>query len=234
MAVLRKLRLICWIAGPLVLLLGLGLGALYLAFKHVPAFYERALRVDRATLEQGSDELLQRTARLASDLKREDRWELLLTEQQINGFLAVELPRNHPEALPPALRDPRVAIEPDCIRLGCTYDQAGGPQSVMSVVVQPYLQGPDRLALRIAGAWAGALPLPLATLTSYISEAAGREGFHLQWVRTEDDPLALVGLPEFVADGHRVHIDQLRLGRGEIYLSEAARPRPRIAPRLAA
>lgn len=229
----RKVRLLCWIAGPLVLLLALGLAAVYLALRHVPAFYQRAMVVDRATLERGSDELLKRTAALASDLKREGRWEMLLTAEQINGFLAVELPRNHPEALPPELHDPRVAIEPDCIRLGCTYDQGHGTRSVMSVVVQPYLEAPDRLALRIADARAGALPLPLAKLMRHVSAAAAREGFRLQWLRSDDDPLALVGLPELVADGHRVHVDQLRLGQGEIYLAGTSeKPRANPGPLL--
>ncbi len=207
----------------MVLLLALGLVAVYLALRHVPAFYERALAVDRASLEQASDEMLQRTAALASDLKRDGRWEVLLTEQQINGFLAVELPRNHPQTLPPEVRDLRVAIEPDCIRLGCIYRQADGAESVVSVVVQPYLEEPDRLALRIADARAGALPLPLTKVTRHLSEAAGREGFHLQWELAEGDPLARIHLPELVADGHRLHVDQLRLGQGEIYVSGTSR-----------
>jgi len=226
MALPRKLRIVFWIVCPLVVLLALGLLAVYLALRHVPEFYEHALVVDRATLERASDEMLQRTAALASDVKRDGRWEVLLTQEQINGFLAVELPRNHPGTLPPQVREPRVAIEPDCIRLGCTYLQSDGVESVVWVVVQPYLKEPDQFALRIADARAGAVPMPLAKVTQYLTEAARREGFLLQWVRTGDDPLALIRPPELTVDGHRVHIDRLRLGQGEIYVSGTSEKTP--------
>jgi len=227
MAFSRKLRLVCWIAGPLFLLLALGLLVFYLALRHVPEFYEEALVVDRARLERASDEMLQRTAALASDLKRDGRWEVLVTQDQLNGFLAVELPRNHPELLPERVSEPRVAIDPEGIRLGCRYRQSDGLESVVWVVVQPYVEQPDQIALRITAAKAGALPVPLAKVTRYLSDAAAREGVHLEWLRMGDDPLARVNLPELEVDGHLVHIDQVRLGQGEIYVSGTSQKRPK-------
>jgi len=42
-----------------------------------------------------------------------------------------------------------------------------------------------------------------------------------------DDPLARVNLPELEVDGHLVHIDQVRLGQGEIYVSGTSQKRPK-------
>ena len=151
-------RLRCWSS---IVLLGL-----YLAARHEPAFYREAMEADRAVLEKGSDRMLRKTAALAKHPQKPGRWEIRITAEEINGWLAVDMPKNHPHALPPTLHDPRVVIDPNEITVACRFQQ-NGIDSVLSLTVQPYVDrsptvpNANVVAVRIVGARAGLLPLPL-------------------------------------------------------------------------
>ncbi len=144
----RRLRLTLLIIGGLAATAVLVLLGLYLAAQHEPAFYHEAMHIDRAVLEKASDRMLRQTTALASAVKKRGHWEALFTAEQINGWLAVDLVRNHPNTLPAELHDPRVGINPKGITVACRFDQ-DGMTSVLSLTVEPYLPQPNVLALRI-------------------------------------------------------------------------------------
>jgi hypothetical protein len=222
----RRLRLSLWLFGcPLVLAAFVLLG-LYLAARHEPAFYRAAMATPRPALEKGSDRTLRKAAALQSALARPGRWEIRITAEEINGWLAVDLPKNHPKALPPDLADPRVAIDPNQITLACRYKHSG-IDSVLSLAVQPYVSEPNAVALRIVGLRAGAVPLPLERVIDGLSQAARDMRFRLEWRRSGADPVAMLSLPAEDDDGQVVRIDTVRLGEGEIYIAGTTQRRRR-------
>ena len=212
----RRLRLVLLIAGGLAVLVALVLLGLYLAAQHEPAFYRQAMEIDDAVLEKASDRMLQQATALASAVKKEGRWEVLFTAQEINGWLAVDMVRNHPNTLPSTLRDPRVTIDPTQITIACRFEQ-GGVSSVLSLTVEPYMPEPNVIALRIVKARAGLLPAPLGRVLGGLSEAAHGLQFHLEWRRAGGDPVAMLSFPP--DDDRPVRIETLRLGDGEIYVA---------------
>jgi hypothetical protein len=218
----RRKRLL--IAAGSAVLVALGLFGVYLAARHEPAFYHEAMHVDRAVLEKASDRMLQQTTALASAVKKRGRWEALFTAEQINGWLAVDLVRNHPNTLPPELHDPRVAIDPQRIAVACRFDR-DGLTSVLSLTVEPYLPEPNVLALRILSARAGLLPVPLGQVLDRISQAARDMHVRLEWRRAGGDPVAMLSLPP-AADDRPVRIETLRLGEGEVYVGGTTEATP--------
>ena len=90
----RKVRIAA--IGTLVVaaLLLAGLGGAYYAARQVRPFYEQALKIEPAVLEQGSRELESRATALYSDVKQVGRWQALFTTEQINGWLATQLAEN--------------------------------------------------------------------------------------------------------------------------------------------
>jgi hypothetical protein len=162
--------------------------------------------------------MLQRAAALRSDIEKEGRWHAIFTAEQINGWLAVDLPENFPDALPESFRDPRVEIRPDRMTLACRLKQSG-TTTVVTLTVEPYLPEPNLLALRIRNARAGLLPMPLTSVLDAISEAAGQIGFPLDWQRADGDPVALISTAPPDQDGKLVRIETIQLGDGEIYLA---------------
>ena len=199
----------------------------------MPEFYGPAIQADPAAQEDASDKMLQKAAALVSDVGNEDEWKSLFTEDEINGWLAVDLVENHPDALPPSVTDPRVSIEPDRLTLACRYDR-GGWKCVLSVVVDVYLAEPNVVALRIRKARAGAVPLPLDEVLDRITTAAGKMDLQLRWQQAEGDPVALVSIrPPRDDDERVVRIESIKLGDGEIYLagsSESPRPEHSNSP----
>jgi hypothetical protein len=213
----RKLRLSLWIAGGLAVLVVLALLGLYLAAQHEPAFYREALKIDTAALDKGSDRMLQQTAALQSAVQKEGRWEALFTAEQINGWLAVDRAKNHPNSLPPMLSDPRVAVDSKQVTFACRY-QGGWISSVASVTIEPAVPEPNVLALRIVKARAGLLPLPLGSIVDSLTRTAQNMNLRLEWRHAGSDPVAMLSLPE--TDGEQtVRIDTLRLDDGEIYVA---------------
>lgn len=222
---MRKWLLVA--AAVLVVLLLVAAGAFWFAYRasqKVPEFYERAMAVDRAVQQAGSDQLLQRTTALVSDVKKPGRWQALFTEEQINGWLAVDLVRNHSNSLPSTISDPRVSIEPDRATFACRVQQ-GRWRSVLSLTIDVYLSAPDTVALRFRRARAGAMPLPLDTLLAQAAEAARRARWRVNWSQIDGDPVALIPLEPIDKPRARIEIDTLSLRQGEIYVAGTTKGR---------
>jgi len=202
-------------------LLGLAVGgfAIYRASQHVPEFYQEALKTDARVQQDASEEMVRQATALASEVDKEGQWEAVFTAEQINGWLAVDMVRNHADLLPEVLSDPRVAIEPEQLRIACRLDQ-GSWTSVVSLAVDAYLAEPNVVALRIREARAGALPLPLEGILKRISEEASQMNVQIRWRQADGDPVVEVSIPPpRDADDKAIRIETLRLGEGSVYVS---------------
>jgi hypothetical protein len=219
----RKKRLIFLVIGGLAIVVVLICFGLYFAVQYEPAFYRNAVQIDPAALEKGSDQMLQKTAALTSAVKKRGRWEALFTAEQVNGWLAVDLVKNHPNTLPPGFYAPRVAVEPTQVTLACRYEH-GVIHSVLSLTVEPYMPEPNILAMRIIKARIGLLPAPLGQVVEGISRAARDMELQLAWRSAGGCPVALLSLPQ--TDNNRaVRIETLQLGEGEVYVQGTAASR---------
>lgn len=201
----------------LVLFVIVGLLALYLALRHEPQWYAQATAtVDRPAEEQASDEMLQRAADLTSNLEIKGAWKIAFTAAQINGWLAVDMPKNHPDLLPENLDKPRVAIEPDGVTLACRATQAG-ISTVVSLKVDVYLTEENQVAMRIRKARAGSLPWSLDKVVEGFTNAARQSNINMSWRHVDGDPLALIKIPSKRGPGgRRIRITTLRLEEGRI------------------
>ncbi len=195
-------------------------GWLFFAVHQTPRFYDEAVRVEPARRKQGSDQMLRRSAAVISDVKKKKPWEAIFSADEINGWLAVDLVENYPHLLPAELRDPRVAIGPHEIVVGCRYE---GPRvsTVVSIEAGVTLQEPDVLAIRIRHARAGAVPLPLDKLLPEVSRTLQSAGCLVEQRQVEADPVLIVTLParaDRSGKGLPV-LEKLELRDGEIYIA---------------
>ncbi len=205
-------------AGSLLLLAAVGLLIVWRASQVVPDFYTQVLNAETAEQRGASDTMIQKASVLASDVQKPGRWEALFTEQEVNGWLAVDLKENHGDSLPPGIADPRVVVEPSGLRMACRA-QRGGIETVLSVTLDVYLAEPGVLGIRIRRVRAGALPLPLADVLDQIRDVGDRQGLRIRWQQAEGDPVALFPINPVVKGDKSVVIDTLGLAEGEIYVS---------------
>ena len=215
----KKLRIFLIVAGCLFLLVLVGLYLLYRGTQYVPEEYIAVLEADPVEAAEAKDEALRQAAALQSNVKKPGRWRALFTQEQLNGWLAVDLPQNHADALPDSVSDPRVVIEPEQVTLFCRVEMSG-VTTVASLTVQPHVPEPNILAVRICKARAGSVPMPLGEALDRLSDIAGRAGYHLQWQQADGDPVAVLTVPPPRSDnGIAIQIDTLELDDGELYLS---------------
>jgi hypothetical protein len=214
----RKFGRLSMILGALAILVAVALVGLYVALRHEPAFYRRALETDKVVLEKGSDRMLQKIAAMQNDFTRPGRWQFVVTADEINGWLAVDLVKNHPNALPAALRDPRVSISPSDLTIGCRYEQ-GVMGGILSMTVRPTVTEANVVALRIVRARAGALPAPLKQVLDGVSRAAGSMQLRLDWRHTGSDPVAMLSVPDDPDADRVVRIERLELADGEMRIA---------------
>jgi hypothetical protein len=198
---------------------------IYFALRHEPAFYREALETKRDVLEKGSDRMLKQIGALQGAMVRSGRWQADITADEINGWLAVDLRKNHPNALPPSVHDPRVVIEPNEIDIGCQFDHWGG-RTVLSLAFQPYVPEPNIVAFRIIRGRAGALPAPLKDVLDGISRAAAQLRLRMRWAQSGGDPVALISMPDDDADCV-VHIESIELRKGVIRITGVTERRKR-------
>ena len=90
----RRLLLVAFLLMLLVLLIfGLGLYWVYRATQQVPEFYQRALQAEPVRQAAASDQMIERSTALASDVKRPGKWRALVVREQVAPVVprAIEL-----------------------------------------------------------------------------------------------------------------------------------------------
>jgi hypothetical protein len=199
-------------------------GAFYAAWRatqHVPEFYQVAIQKQPEVHVAAAQRLEQKFQALHQEVRRTGRWEATFTDEQINGWLAADLPAKFPNVLPKGVSEPRVAIQPEEAKVACRY-QTPKVETVFSMGVEVALtEEPNVVAVRIRAARAGLMPIPLDQLLKHATKYAHKSEVPLRWTQEDGDPVALVTVPserkEFI---HRkIHIETVELRDGAVYLA---------------
>lgn len=211
----RNLRTIAVLGTLLLCIAGGSTWWAYEATQEVRPFYQQAMAVQPSALRQAGQEFTSRATALVNDVCHDEPWQALFHEDQINGWLAYELPEKHAHLIPQDIADPRVAIEDDRLSIGVRYN--GQVTTILSVDVEPYLSEPNVLSLKILGAKAGTLPVPLSEVTERLTLAAARLGIPLSWIQESEAPTALIKLHLRSREtGQRLRLETLALQEGAI------------------
>src|SRR4029079_4731605 len=167
---------------------------LYQASRIVPAFYRQALIAPAGAVAEDGQQFERAALDLHNQRHRSGRWKARLTQEQINGWLASDLPAKFPHALPGGISEPRIAIDDGVLRLAVRY-QRGGVDTVLSIAGEAYLTAqPNEIAIRVDQARAGLVPVPLTRFLSEIDEQAARANLPLRWAEARGAPVALIRL----------------------------------------
>ncbi len=177
----------------------------------MPEFYRKAMEADAAGQRPAAQRMDRQVLDLASRMHTSGRWRAIWTAEQVNAWLAVLLPQKLPHALPPEFVDPRVAIDRSGITLACRYRGPYG-QTVLTLVVEPYVPEAGVLALRICKARAGLAPLPLGKILAAAAAAVRAADYRVSWHQSGGDPVLQIA----PAKDARARIEGLELRDGEI------------------
>lgn len=222
-----RLRKWLWFALMVLLVLAAMLTvAAYLAYRaatHVPDFYEQSLAIDPQLQEEASERLLKKSTALVNETKRQGDWATVFTEEEINGWLAVDLVENHREALPQGVSEPRVRIAKETLTLACRAERRGF-RTVVTVTLNAYVSSPNTVVVRVKDARAGLLPLPIDELMEKAVQGANKAGWGARRLQQDGDPVLMLTAPD-PADSNRevVELHRLEIDDGEIRIAGTTR-----------
>jgi hypothetical protein len=208
-----------------------GLFAVHRAIRQVPEFYRQALTASPATQHDEGQRFEEHALAMHNQLQQAGQWEARFTQDEVNGWLAAELPAKFPRALPPGVSDPRVAIARGKVRLAAHY-QRGGVDTIVSLAGEAHLtQQPNEVAIHISQVRAGLLPVPLGKFLQEVTERATRANLPLRWTEAEGTPVALIRVPrQWGESRHRqLVLQRLVFGDGELAVAGRIEPQSKEA-----
>jgi hypothetical protein len=178
-----------------------------------------------------------------NDIQCEDgapeiHWDADFTEEQINSFFDEGFIHSgiNERLLPDGISQPRVAIEPDLVRVMFRYGK--NPWStVISIDLKVWLAGKETnvVALELQSFRAGSLPISAQSLLERISDALRRNNVDVSWYRHNGNPVAVL---RFQSDPQRpsVQLKRLEIEQGRILLhgssSDGSSPAAMLPPPL--
>jgi len=179
-----------------------------------PGFYrERLAAAVTIATEQAARRLVTKVASLQAAFDREGSWEAALEEDECNGWLAVDLPRNHAALLPPGWQDPRMALEPGRVRVAVR--RIVGPLDVIvALAIDVRLRQRNVVECTVADARLGAIPLPRAAWLHWLAARLAPSGLPLEIRRRDGGSVLAVTIP--AVGRQRVTLDALAVGVREV------------------
>lgn len=207
-----------WAMGCAIALLGavLALGAL---LRRAPEFYEAEIARPSAEQREASDRCLANMSATASQAQRPGGWRAEFTEVELNGWLAYDLPMNHPELTKAGATAPRIDLDHGVGRIAFEYD--GLVKTYISVEFDAEARDENTLAVRFRSLHGGALPLPMGLLIEPISAIAAQLGQALQWTEEEGLPVALLTLTPPDDGNSQLELRHVEITEGRIVLEGA-------------
>jgi hypothetical protein len=157
----------------------------------------------------------------------------VFNEDDVNLWLARELPQRFHYCLPPGVSDPRVEFSNGRGRVGFRYQQ-NGFEGVVTLDVEAAMTGQgSQLGIRLHGISVGALSLPVGKLLDLISDAAVRSqgpSYNgpevIRWTQQGGDPVAL--LPgSGPGGGYFNSLESFSLQNGQLEVVIKRQPYPR-------
>lgn len=190
---------------------------LFLASR-APDFYREPLPWDPTEAAQLSDRFLQKSTLLASDVHRPGTWHQVFTESEINAWLAVDLPKNYPHALPPGVSQPRVKFETDMLRVAAKA-RRGLLSGVLTAEVAVHLTEESTVVVVLRKVSLGVLPIPLRPVIERLKELATEAGWEIREMQKDGAPTFIITLPPHRDQkGQVMKLQLLRLVDGQVEL----------------
>lgn len=221
---------------------GLGLVVVVIAalLKYEPVFY-RQLESPAATVSGGTvpgehadgvesldvEALARRAVTKASawhaSISRSGSWETAVTADELNAWLAVDLPRNHARWLPRGVSQPRLQFQPRHVMLG-TRVGYGPLTAVAWLDCEILLRDINHLAIVLEQARLGAIPVPRTPILRELSRRISKLGMVTDLRMLDGRMVLMVYIPSTHDAGATSYwLESLSIGDGELLMAGETR-----------
>lgn len=207
-----------------VLILVVVIGVIVGLVRHEPGRYRELSVAPGKERKQLSSEVKKEFIEILEGFLNERPWSARLTNEQINSYFEEDFVRNGTFEinLPEDIREPRVAIEADKLRLAFRYG-ADPWSTVVSIDLRVWLAPKESnvIVLELQGMKAGSMPFSARSLLETISDIFRRQKIDVSpWYRHDGNPTALLRIQSDKATPS-MQIKRLELLAGELIISGA-------------
>ncbi|RLS34000.1 MAG: hypothetical protein DWH79_05760 [Planctomycetota bacterium] len=187
--------------------------------------------------DQASSRMLTKASAFLAALNRPGDWGTAVTDEEVNAWLTVDLPRNHARLLPRGMRLPVVRFLERgiaaAIRVG-----TGPFEATLWAEATVQLRRDNLIGVGIRAAGIGAIPISPGLVLKGIASRAAAAGVTTEIRLVEGQPQLLLQLPGNTrgapGDGPEYHLEGLRLTPGELVLAGTTQIAPASATLLQA
>jgi len=203
---------------------GLSIAAAAVLAGQVPAFYARARGVDAGeAAETRSRRTVSKASAWHAALSRPGDWGAALSDEELNAWLATDLPRNHASWLPRGLSQPRLEFRPRHLAAGVRVG-VGPLSTIASLECEIVLREPNQLAIAVERARLGAIPIPTAPILGVIERRLRKLGMVTDIRRTDGRMVLAVYIPStHDAGGTSYWLESMSFTDGEWLVSGTTR-----------
>lgn len=203
--------------------LALVLGVLGVLLKYEPVLYRQLAVSGGEDVEALSRRAVTKAAACHASISRPGGWETALTADEVNAWLAVDLPRNHPRWLPSGVAQPRIGFLPQHVLLGARVGY-GPLTAVAAMDFEVVLRDVNHLAIVLDQAHVGAIPLPRAPILRELSRRISRLGMVTDLRRLDGRLVLMVYIPSTHDAGATSYwLESLAVGEGELLIAGETR-----------
>jgi len=211
-------RLPRWLLGVFAVCAASVVGGI-VALGHQPDFYRAAVAAaDPATAETLARRLVSKASALHAAIGRVGPWDAVISDDEINAWLAVDLPRNHGRLLPAGIAAPRVEIAPHHARVAARVGR-WPLAAVASLDLEVRLRSANQVGIAVDDARLGILPLPRAAILRELGRRLTAAGLVTTLRRLDDRPLLLVAAPSAYDGRGGSRLETLALADGEVLVA---------------
>ena len=215
--------------------LGLVLLVVVALLKYEPGFYRQLARptamVPGNTVSGGDVDAVEALARRAvtkasawhASISRSGSWETAVTADELNAWLEVDLPRNHPRWLPQGVSEPRLAFRSRHVVLG-TRVGYGPLTAVAWLDGEVLLRDVNHLAIVLEQAWLGAIPVPRTPILRELARRISKLGMVTDLRMLDGRMVLMVYIPSTHDAGATSYwLESLSIGDGELLMAGETR-----------
>ena len=201
------------------LVLLLTLYALYLSAQRLPRFYRDNLEVAVDIQEMRNKEMLRKVRRLNNDIQKTDApWEGSFSNDELNGYLAVEVGKETSNLFPKEVRQPRLTVRSRRLDFACRIEE-GAVTGVLHLAIDATMMEPNRLTLRLKHAALGRLPISKGYPAKLLLDALQKRGHAVTEGTQDGDPTFTISLDLSYGKDKAIHLESLELLEGGLRIS---------------
>lgn len=193
----------------LLLILITALCFVYYTSQQQPEFYKTAMRQEPDQDRAMGSKMESTALGIYHSALFPDTWEGTVSEMELNGWLASELPAKFPEILPENIKDPRVSLGNNELTIACRCQY----KDLQGMLVGRFnlfcTEQPNQVAVEIGSIRLGVLPFPVTPFADVITDLLRKSGFESSWSTRDGNPLLLVNAPHdrlVIQESYRIKV----------------------------